>query len=234
MKSLHGENLWKNVCLLNDQGSPGGSDSKESACNVGDLGWLPGVGRSPGGGHGNPFQYSCLNDLERNGGQQKPNGEDGALYQPPRSLLGNHHARPASVLGEKRLGLLRSCCLPCACHLIHSLEHSRWLDKEPLELGNQRTPHCIFSWPNMSSLTNRWARWSLGCWKSLIISVYILLIFLILTCNLTLKKIRRYRWARREWKSLVDHPCWLFGVCPLRLFYAYLLYLLYSRWDCSS
>ena len=33
---------------------------KESACNVGDLGSIPGLGRSPGGGHGNPLQYSCL------------------------------------------------------------------------------------------------------------------------------------------------------------------------------
>ena len=41
-------------------GFTGGSDSKESACNVGDLGSVPGSGRSPGGGHGNPLQYSCL------------------------------------------------------------------------------------------------------------------------------------------------------------------------------
>ena len=33
---------------------------KESSCNVGDLGLIPGLGRSPGGGHGNPLQYSCL------------------------------------------------------------------------------------------------------------------------------------------------------------------------------
>ena len=39
---------------------PGGSDSKESICNVGDLGSIPGLGRSPGRGHGNPLQYSCL------------------------------------------------------------------------------------------------------------------------------------------------------------------------------
>ena len=36
----------------------GGSDSEESACNVGDLGSVPGLGRSPGRGHGNPLQYS--------------------------------------------------------------------------------------------------------------------------------------------------------------------------------
>ena len=41
-------------------GFPGGSDSKESACNAGDLGLIPGLGRPPGGGHGNPLQYSCL------------------------------------------------------------------------------------------------------------------------------------------------------------------------------
>ena len=38
----------------------GGSDGKELACKVGDLGSIPGLGRSPGGGHGNPLQYSCL------------------------------------------------------------------------------------------------------------------------------------------------------------------------------
>ena len=41
-------------------GFPGGSDGKESASNGGDLGSVPGWGRSPGGGHGNPLQDSCL------------------------------------------------------------------------------------------------------------------------------------------------------------------------------
>ena len=45
---------------------PGGSDSKESTCNVGDLGLIPGLGRFPGGGHGNPLQCSCLeNPMDR-------------------------------------------------------------------------------------------------------------------------------------------------------------------------
>ena len=39
---------------------PGGSGGKESACNLGDLGLIPGLGRCPGGGHGHPLQYSCL------------------------------------------------------------------------------------------------------------------------------------------------------------------------------
>ena len=41
-------------------GFPGGSDGKESACNVGDLGSIPGLGRSPGGEHGTTLKYSCL------------------------------------------------------------------------------------------------------------------------------------------------------------------------------
>ena len=41
-------------------GFPGGSDGKEFACNAGELGSLPGLGRFPGGGHDNPLQYSCL------------------------------------------------------------------------------------------------------------------------------------------------------------------------------
>ena len=41
-------------------GFPGGSEVKASACNVGDLGSIPGSGRSPGEGNGNPLQYSCL------------------------------------------------------------------------------------------------------------------------------------------------------------------------------
>ena len=41
-------------------GFPGGSDGKVSASNAGDLGSVPGLGRSPGEGNGNPLQYSCL------------------------------------------------------------------------------------------------------------------------------------------------------------------------------
>ena len=50
---------------------PGSSDGKESACNEGNLGLIPALGKSPGGGHGNPLQYSCL---------ENPHG--------PRSLVG--------------------------------------------------------------------------------------------------------------------------------------------------
>ena len=47
-------------------GFPGGPSGKESACNAGHMDTIPGLGRSPGGGHGNPLQYSCL---------EKPHGQ---------------------------------------------------------------------------------------------------------------------------------------------------------------
>ena len=56
------------------QGFPGGSNGKESARNAGDLGSIPGSGRSPGEGHGNPLQYSALENhmMEEPGGLQYP------------------------------------------------------------------------------------------------------------------------------------------------------------------
>ena len=51
-------------------GFPGGSDSKESVCNAGDLGSIPGWGRSPGGRHGNPLQYFCLENSRDRGAWQ--------------------------------------------------------------------------------------------------------------------------------------------------------------------
>ena len=52
--------------LVLTTGFAGGSDGKESSCNAGDLDLIPGLGRSPGGGHGNPLQYSCLeNPIDR-------------------------------------------------------------------------------------------------------------------------------------------------------------------------
>ena len=59
----------KNLCVKNDfsfHHFPGGSEVKASACNEGDLGSIPGLGRSPGEGNGYPLQYSCLeNPMDR-------------------------------------------------------------------------------------------------------------------------------------------------------------------------
>ena len=52
-----------------------GSDSKEPACNAGDPGLIPGLGRPPGGGNGNPLQYSCLkNPVDRGAWQTTVHG----------------------------------------------------------------------------------------------------------------------------------------------------------------
>ena len=51
-------------------GFPGGSDGKECACNAGDPGSIPGLGRSPGEGNGNPRQYSYLENSMNRGAWQ--------------------------------------------------------------------------------------------------------------------------------------------------------------------
>ena len=60
------------------KGFPGGSDGKESACSAGNTGLIPGLGRSPGEGNGNPLQYSCLG-----------NPMDGGAWQTTVQVLGN-------------------------------------------------------------------------------------------------------------------------------------------------
>ena len=53
-------------CYMQSLGFPGDSESKETACSVGNLGSIPGLGRSPGEGNGNPLQCSCLeNPMDR-------------------------------------------------------------------------------------------------------------------------------------------------------------------------
>ena len=71
-----GSNL--SVHSFNFMGFPGGSVGKESACNAGDArdsDSIPGWGRSPGGGHGNPLQYYCLeNPMDRGAWQVTVHG----------------------------------------------------------------------------------------------------------------------------------------------------------------
>ena len=67
----------------------GGTDNKESAYNVGDLGSIPGFGRSPGGGHDNPLQYSCFENPHGQRSLENPRGQR-SLENPrgQRSLVG--------------------------------------------------------------------------------------------------------------------------------------------------
>jgi len=55
-------------------GIPDGSDGKESACNARDLGLIPGLGRSPGGGHGNPASILAWRILMDRVGRLQPTG----------------------------------------------------------------------------------------------------------------------------------------------------------------
>ena len=65
--SSHSSSFQSAQELLGEWDFPGGSDGKASAYNVGDLGSIPGSGRSPGEGNGNPLQYSCL-EIPMDGG----------------------------------------------------------------------------------------------------------------------------------------------------------------------
>ena len=61
-----GNQIFIKYQVLFGESLPGGLDGTESVCNAGNAGLIPGSGRSPGGGHGNPLQYSCLeNSMDR-------------------------------------------------------------------------------------------------------------------------------------------------------------------------
>ena len=109
-------------------GFPGGSDGKESACNAGDLGSIPGLWRSPGGGHGNPLQYSCL---------EKPHGQ--------RSLVGYRPWGPKSrtqLSTEQTLSLTSSVLLAMPFHFPMPLV-SQMLRLKPVgTLKNIWPVHC--------------------------------------------------------------------------------------------
>ena len=66
---------WQHSCLYQSGDFPGGSDSKASVYNEGDLGSIPGLGRSPGEGNDNPLQYYCLeNPMDRGAWQATVHG----------------------------------------------------------------------------------------------------------------------------------------------------------------
>ena len=79
---------------------PGGSGGKASACNVGDLGSIPGLGKSPGGGHGNSLQYSCLENPMDKGTWRT------TARSPPVSSLPTWHVIP----GTNQVFLEDLCC----------------------------------------------------------------------------------------------------------------------------
>ena len=83
-------------------GFPGGSDGKESACNVGDLGSIPGLRRSSGGGHSNPLQYSCL---------KNPHGQRSLEGYSPRSLKESDMTEQRNTAQSKKTRNVQACSL---------------------------------------------------------------------------------------------------------------------------
>ena len=84
----------------------GGSDGEESACNVGDLGSIPGLGRSPREGKGYPLQYSCLgNPMDRGAWWATVHGAANT-----RDITERLTHRTASVSGSMDTKELPSCC----------------------------------------------------------------------------------------------------------------------------
>ena len=103
--------------------SPGDSDSKESACNVGDLGSVLGVEIYPGGGHGNPLQYSLLGRLQSFGlqrdratdnehtggstvgaGSREKTGRGGQSWGSPHGFLHSQALQTATLGGPREGG----------------------------------------------------------------------------------------------------------------------------------
>ena len=82
-------------------GFPGGSEGKASACNVGDPGSIPGSGRSPGEGNGNPLQYFCLE-----------NSMDGGVWWATVYGVTKCRTRPSNF----------TCC--CLCHSLQSFSQT--------------------------------------------------------------------------------------------------------------
>ena len=84
---------------------PGGSDSKESACNAGDLGLIPGWGRSPGDGNGYPLQYACWeNFMDRGAWQATVHGvTKNQTWQSQRAAPKSHFSAPRLVTTSNSL-----------------------------------------------------------------------------------------------------------------------------------
>ena len=96
--------------------SGGVSDGKESTCNVRDLGSIPGLGRSLGGGHGNPLQYSCLGNSH---GQRRLEG-----YSP----WGRKEVDTIEQLGTQHRGslfLLTPACCHSVQHYLYTHTHTK-------------------------------------------------------------------------------------------------------------
>ena len=108
------------VVLVPAWGFPGSSDGKATAYNAGDLGSIPGLGKSPGGGNGNAFQYSCL---------ESPHGQRSLARYSPWSRKESDTTERLSTQGRVHSNM-------AAGRQVRPL----WLGKQcSAQLGNRRT-----------------------------------------------------------------------------------------------
>ena len=115
-------------------GFPGGSDAKESTCNAGGLGSIPELERSPGGGHGNPLQYSCL---------ENPHGQRNLVGYSPWSHKESDMATKHSTADEHSSG---------EAHKAMGWGSLRWLSPVSIEIGDAGSTVNRFYWlPNLAS-----------------------------------------------------------------------------------
>ena len=147
------------LCMYNWMGFPGGSDGKKSICHAGDLGLIPGSGRSPGGGHGNPLQYFCL---------EKPHGQRNMEGYSPRGHKGSTrlsnwaHDHWVTLLYDVINTTLYTCViLYFVCYI--SVKKIRcltaWMDLEDIKLNKVKSSR---EWKILQDIPYMW---NLNEWK---------------------------------------------------------------------
>ena len=154
--------------MLHILGFPGGWDNEESTCNAGDAGSIPGLGRSPRGGHGNPLQYSCL---ENHHGQRSLLGYSPWGYkesdmtewlsthtlhiQLPTHILSIYYSLSIYALGRHWSEVAQSCLTLCDsmdCSLpdfsVHGIFQARVLEWVAIPFSKEgiRTGKFQFQW----------------------------------------------------------------------------------------
>ena len=151
--------------MLHILGFPGGWDNEESTCNAGDLGLMPGLERSPGGGHGNPLQYSGL---------ENPHGQRSLVnYSPwgckesdmtewlsthtlhiqlPTHILSIYYSLSIYALGRHWSEVAQSCLTLCdsmdcspPAFSVHGILQARILESVPISSSNITHYLCLIS-----------------------------------------------------------------------------------------
>ena len=112
---------------------PGDSDNKGSACNAGDLGSIPGLGRSPGRQRGNPHQYSCL---------ENPHGQRSLVGYSPQGCKESDMTE-ATKHNKTSMGFpggARGKEPACQCRRLKRLRFDPWVREIPWRRAWQPTP----------------------------------------------------------------------------------------------